>query len=143
MSKIIIGDTSFWIGLFIQGDGYHNSSKEIYDLNCDTSTFLVPWPTMYETLRTHFVRNYNAVKRFEKELKRISFIKYGDRKIREKALEEVFETNGTHLSLTDAVIREIIRSGKTNINSIITSNKKDFIDVCQKFKVDIHELSLA
>lgn len=140
MSKILIGDTSFWIGLFIQNDQYHQSSIEVYDKNIDTSTFLIPWPTMYETLRTSFVRNYNAVARLEKEFKNPSFIKYGDRKIRNNALQEVFDKNGSSLSLTDAMIREIVKSGKTKINSIITSNKKDFIDVCKYYKVGIHEL---
>ena len=140
MSKLLIGDTSFWIGLFIINDQYHDSSKEVYEKNVDTSRFLIPWPTMYETLRTSFVRNYNAVARLEKEFKKPIFIKYGDRKIRNQALQEVFDRNGSNLSLTDAMIREIIKSGKTRVNSVITSNKGDFIDVCKNYKVGLHEL---
>jgi predicted nucleic acid-binding protein len=140
MSKLLIGDTSFWIGLFFVKDQYHDSSKEIYEKSVDNSQFLIPWPTMYETLRTKFVRNYNAVARLENEFKKPIFIKYGDRVIRNRALQEVFDQNGTNLSLTDAIIREIIKSGKTRINSVITSNKKDFIDVCHRFKVGLHEL---
>jgi aryl carrier-like protein len=99
---------------------------------------------MYETLRTSFVRDYNAVKRLEKELQNENLIKYGEKNIRNLALLEMFKFNlkyGLSLSLTDCIIREIIKSGRSNIKGLLTSNKKDFIDVCQSCKVEILDFS--
>jgi predicted nucleic acid-binding protein len=144
--KTIIADTGFWIGLFMERDAYHKSAMDYYNNNSTTTRFLFPWPTMFETLRTQFVRDYSAIKRLEKELKQLNVIKYGDRKIRDKALNEMFELNLRHgykLSLTDSVIRETIKLSKSNIKGLITINKSDFVDICSKLKVDILELDKA
>jgi hypothetical protein len=142
--KTVIADTCFWIGLFIDNDMFHRYSTEYYISNIDAIRLIFPWPSMYETLRTQFVRNYNAVARLEKEMKRTNIVKYGDRSIKNKALEEMFKLNlyhGYKLSLTDTLIREIIKSGRSNISGLITSNRSDFIDICQLYKVDLIEMT--
>lgn len=141
--KTYIADTSFWIGLCYDNDAYRHDSIKLYENIQDNSKIILPWPSMYETLRTKFVRNYNALKRFEKELKRTNVIKYGDRQIRNSALTELFEMNlrhGRQLSLTDCMIRQIICNG-TKLNGLITSNKSDFLEICAPRRVEIYELT--
>lgn len=59
---------------------------------------------------------------------------------REDALSEVFENNkyhGTTYSLTDSVIREILKDVDIKINFLVTFNERDFRDVCDQRLIEI------
>ena len=64
--KLILADTGFWIGLFLDFDPHHKHCLELYENVAPGVKFIMPWPTFAESLRSQFSGNYNGVKRFEK-----------------------------------------------------------------------------
>jgi hypothetical protein len=45
----------------------------------------------------------------------------------------------SHYSLVDCVIREILKDKTLNIHYFVTFNKKDFIDLCGRRKIEMLE----
>jgi predicted nucleic acid-binding protein len=62
-------DTGFWIALFDPRDERHHFADENGDW-LDLATVVMPWPVLYETLRTRFVRRPEWVVRLDKRLRR-------------------------------------------------------------------------
>ena len=135
----ILIDTCFWIALYNERDGYHNDAEELFQLIVDTN-IIIPWPTLYETINTRLSKNYKGINKFDKIIKMPNTILLEDVEYKERALQFSIE-NSTKairpISLVDAIIREIIADVNINIDYLITYNKGDFIDLCQKRKVEI------
>ena len=53
--KYALVDTGIWIAMFDPNDKYHERSKLISE-SFDKFHLILPWPTLYETLRTKFVK---------------------------------------------------------------------------------------
>ena len=135
----ILVDTGFWIALYNERDGYHNDAEELFQLIVDTN-IIIPWPTLYETINTRLAKNYKGINKFEKIIKMPNTMLLEDVEYKERALQFSIE-NSTKairpISLVDAIIREIIEDVNINIDYLITYNRGDFIDLCQKRKVEI------
>ena len=66
MAKGIVADTCFWYALFNERDEHHANALQIEEdiVNFD---ILIPWPTLYETINTRFIKkekNRQAFKRY-------------------------------------------------------------------------------
>lgn len=141
MSKIILTDTCFWLGLIDPTDQHHEKSKDISELINDFK-ILFPWPCLYETVSTHLARNRQRTLYFESILKKPEIELIDDLKYRDSALNEVFDFNRYHgftHSLADSVIREILKDIDIKVNCLVTYNAKDFYDVCAKRQIEIIE----
>ncbi len=135
----ILVDTGFWIALFNQRDGYHNDAQELLDLIIETNIVL-PWPTLYETVNTRLSKNRNGVSQFEKILQLPNKVLLDDAEYKERALKFSIENSVSSrrpISLVDSIIREVLSDINVNINYLITFNKRDFIDLCIKRRIDI------
>jgi predicted nucleic acid-binding protein len=92
-------DTGFWFALFDGHDQYHVQAlaKEelLHELN-----LIIPWPCLYETLNTRFVKNPISVHAFERLLQRPNIDLANDTKYREAAYSEtfVFGPEAAHIS---------------------------------------------
>src|SRR5689334_9671593 len=75
VSNFVLADTGYWIALFDPRDTKHETVAETADL-IETLTLVVPWPVLYETLRTRFVRRRDWVARLDRRLLRpnVAFI---------------------------------------------------------------------
>jgi hypothetical protein len=84
-------DTGIWFAMFDPRDQHRARIGEIAEY-LDLCHLILPWPTLYETLRTRFVRNRNALQRFEVYLKRprISFL--DDKPYRKTAIDLCFSS---------------------------------------------------
>lgn len=137
--KSIIVDTGFWIGFYDKGDPYHHEArKSAYIL--EKMNVLLPWPCLYETFNTRFSKNKIALKQFEKLLKEPHVKRINDDPYREKALDAAFKTSiiqSRPISLVDMVIRFIIEDINVPKDAIITFNRKDFFDICNKHGIEI------
>lgn len=132
-------DTGFWIAAFDSRDDYHAEAQEKIEL-LDLFQLVLPWPTVYETLRTRLVRNPFALQRFESFLKspRITFL--DDTPYRDHALEVSLESSlrgKRPLSMVDCMIRLAIEDDSTKIDYLATFNRGDFIDICSRYSVEI------
>lgn len=54
MNNVLV-DTGFWFALYDEKDQYHNKALKVMD-RLINSRFLIPFPTLYETLNTSFVK---------------------------------------------------------------------------------------
>ena len=134
MAKNVIIDTGFWYALYDKRDEYHEVAQKLYD-DIIIHNWLVPWPTLYETLNTRFVRRKDWIISFKSLLSKNIVYKIFDDKYREIAYHNFFLLEKGHtanFSLVDLIIREMLKDYELKIEAILTFNKKDFCDLCSK-----------
>lgn len=138
MSKIILTDTCFWLGLVDPRDQYHEMSNTIADV-IEGHQIVFPWPCLYETISTHLTRRREQLLYLEKLIKKPEITLLDDTEYKDNTLEEVFNSNrlGFTYSLTDSVIREILKDINVRVDYLVTYNNRDFEDICQKRQIEI------
>jgi predicted nucleic acid-binding protein len=136
MTKNIVADTGFWIGLFDERDDYHEEACAIEN-SIAVHNILAPWPSLYETVNTRFMRRRAERDRFRAYMERASTVLLDDAAYRSSSLNYVLSQIGTNLSLVDHVIRSMLEDPNITINALITFNPSDFIDVCQARGIEI------
>ena len=132
-------DTGIWIAMFDPRDQHRDRIEEISEY-LEICHLVMPWPTLYETLRTRFVRRPQAVQGLEKLLKRPNISFLDDAPYRQNALQLCFSTvtqSYRALSMTDCLIRLILEDVNNKISSLATFNHKDFFDVCSKRQIEM------
>jgi predicted nucleic acid-binding protein len=136
MSKFVIVDTCFWFGFYNTNDQHHQDSLLYYDF-LDFHNLILPWPSLYETLNTKFVERRDWLSQFQAYAQRPNITRFDDTPYRDAAYENLFRENirDRKLSFVDCIIREIMKDSSVCIDSILTFNKKDFIDICSKRNV--------
>lgn len=137
--EYLLADTGFWYAIFDPRDPYYAETMEKTDL-LEIAQIVLPWPTLYETLRTRFVRNRLALRKFELFLKKSTISFLDDAPYRAAAFEHAFEYSlrkERPLSMVDSLIRLIIEDVNVKIHYLATFNKPDFIDVCNRYQVEI------
>jgi predicted nucleic acid-binding protein len=139
MNKFILTDTCFWIGLVDPTDQFHSTSKAIVDLIANDN-IIFPWPCLYETISTHLTRRRERLLYLEEIISKPNVILFQDNEYKEEALKQVFQFNrvsGFTYSLTDSVIREILKNINVKVNYLVTFNSSDFKDICDQRQIDI------
>ncbi|PID48588.1 MAG: hypothetical protein CR991_10980 [Proteobacteria bacterium] len=138
MAKKIIIDTGFWIGFFEERDPHHKKALLISE-QLHLYEWVIPWPSLYETLNTRFVRRKNWLISFEKMINKENTVQLSDDKYKETIMRSLFIQTKSHekFSLVDLVIREMLLDVNVNINAITTFNSRDFQDICCKRNIEI------
>lgn len=138
MARILI-DSGFWLGFCDTQDQWHNQAKVIAK-EIDVHQFLVPWPTLYETLSTRFVKKQHQVDLFMLELQRVKHEKIDDAKYRDIALSEIVHNvrQRRNLSLVDSVLRQMLADDSLHIKAIVTFNPRDFSVICYKQGIGLY-----
>jgi predicted nucleic acid-binding protein len=133
-------DTGFWFALFDPRDQHYREAGAKAD-SLRRLRLVVPWPTLYETLRTRFVRNATALIQFEKFLKRDEVVYFDDSKYRERAFRlsldsSIRQTPLRPLSMDDCLLRLVIEDADVRLRYLATFNRRDFLDVCWAKRVE-------
>lgn len=139
INKTAIVDSGFWIALMDERDEHYKDAQQKADVLLSLR-YIVPWPTLYETLRTRFTRRPAAIRKFEAFLKRPNARLLDDMDYKNKALEMTLgmpSREGRSLSLVDHVLRMIIGDTNIRVHCIFTFNRRDFLDVCVRRNVEI------
>lgn len=139
MSKVVLTDTGFWLGLVDKTDQYHDASFAIAEMITDYDIIL-PWPCLYETISTHLTRRRDRLILLEEIISKPNTKFLDDIFYKSEALRQVFQINrstGRSFSLTDGIIREILKDINIKINYLITYNEPDFKDICDQRLVEI------
>jgi len=139
VSESVLVDTGFWIALFDPREAQHEIAGR-NEACLELFTLIIPWPTLYETLRTRFVRRPNWVLRFDQLLKRPNVDFVDDRQYRQEAYSLAIEYAvrlQRAISMVDMLCRLIIEDRKIRIDYLLTTNPKDFADLCRKHNVEI------
>ncbi len=135
--KIIV-DTCFWYALYNPRELERHAQARQKAHYLETSTILIPWPSLYESVNSRFVKNTPAIKQFEMLLAAQHFERISDEPYRELALRAVFRTVETRsMALVDMVIRLILEDINVRKHAFLTFNNKDFDDLCRKHQVEM------
>lgn len=116
-------DTGFWIALYepIKEPANFEEAETIADL-IENENIVIPFPTMYEYLNSHFARRSFA-HNFQKLLSRPNYYKIFDEKYRNQAYDEFFINAinfSKDVSLVDEVIKQMILDNSLKIDMLIT-----------------------
>lgn len=132
-------DTGIWYALCDQKEppDRRRAANRIY-LALEQYRLIVPWPIVYETLRTGFAKNRNAMMRFERELRRPRVDRIDDARYRKDALRNAFDSalQGRPLSLVDCYLR-LLMDNNASIKYFATFNPRDFADVCRDRRIEM------
>ena len=134
-----LADTGVWYAMFVADDPFARDIDKKAEV-LDRCQVVVPWPTMYETLRTKFVKKKPALQQLRDYLKRPRVQYLDDVLYREQAMELAFSSallGRRPLSMTDCLIRLIMDDRNVKIDCLATFNERDFVDVCRKQRIEI------
>lgn len=140
--KNVLTDTCFWIAFFDKTDEKHQTSVSIME-QIERTTIILPWPILYEVLRTKFVKNKLWVANFNRLLTQLKIEYIYDDDYRQNALWDFFGLSlkdKRNISFVDVVLRSMLKNINLRIDYLITYNERDFIDICKLRKVPIYYL---
>jgi predicted nucleic acid-binding protein len=107
----LIVDTGFWFALFDPGETKWHPIARKKANHVESLKLIIPWPLMYETLNTRFVKNRWGMEAFERRLKKPDVEYIEDGGYREKAFAEVLEAARIAkrpIAFCDMIIRHIM-----------------------------------
>ena len=138
MAKNIVFDTGYWFALYDERDSYHENALLLFDY-LYPYRILIPWPSLYETLNTRFVRRENWLASFKAVLNNKNTLQLQDEKYKYDAIKSIFLQSKSYkkYSLVDLIIREILLDVEVRIDALITFNIADFEDICWKRNIEL------
>jgi len=86
--KNLLLDSGFWYALDDVRDPFHEQANA-FAKHLDFYTLVLPWPSLYETLNTRFVRHPEWLRPFEQYVQRSSSVRLPDESYRDMALDNV------------------------------------------------------
>lgn len=139
MANRILVDTGFWYAVFDKKDCHRNEAEGIVNKYFDNPAYeiLVPFPTMYELLRTKFVKNKQALTEIKQLFLSGRITKIHDDRYREPALDLTLSEARRNISLVDNIIRLMLDDNEISAKGLVTFNVGDFHDVCLKNNIEI------
>ncbi len=143
MSNVLC-DSGFWFGLLDISDDFHQSAKDVFDYleEQKDTVYLMPYPSLYETLKTSICGNKSAMEFFNRIVEN-NCEQIPDDNYREDAFKQVRSKSnylGPHYSFVDIIIRFILDDSNVKKDCLITTNVKDFKDIADINHVDIEEI---
>lgn len=135
--EALLVDSGFFFALFDPRDSHHalaGTKKEWLDV----CPLVVPWPVLYETINTRFVRRPATIARFEGLIRGSDTLLLDDAPYRRNAYEDTLErakTRNGPKSLVDSILCAIIEDPNVRIDAMLTFNLRDFGSVCQSNRV--------
>ena len=138
-NRIALIDTGFWYAVFDQRDQHYEAAQNKVDL-LTQFRYVLPWPVLYETLCTRFIRRPLYIRKFESFLKRPNAVLLDDAEYKQRALDcTLSSTDGGRrpFSLVDNVLRLIIEDRNVRLHCLFSFNHADFADVCARRQIEI------
>lgn len=132
-AETVLVDSGYWLALYDPRDQHHNEATGTEEY-LHLVTPLVPWPTLYEVMRTRFVKRKDRLNQFEKALLALQPTFIDDSKYRDSALSKTWRGAGT-ISLADHVLRLILEDRPSRIDYILTFNERDFTDIIYRLNI--------
>jgi predicted nucleic acid-binding protein len=140
MSQRILVDTGVWYAMFAKGDQHASALAQKSEFLDSPYRVIVPWPTVYEALRTQFVKKPLALGRFENYLKKTNVEFLEAECYRDEVFNETFELSlrqNRPMSMVDCLLRRIMSDAELSLDGFITFNANDFRDVCSVRKISM------
>lgn len=130
-------DTGYWYAICDPREERHAAAATTFS-EYESHRIILPWPCLYETLRTRFVRHARAIQRFVMISSRPNVERLDDLQYRDDAFELTVKTARRRpMSLVDMVMRLMLEDVNVRVNGLLTFNQGDFQDVCRKRGLEI------
>jgi predicted nucleic acid-binding protein len=126
-------DSGIWFALFDPRDGNYAEALKKAEL-IENNAVILPWPIMYETLNTRFVKNKVGLQRMQSVIKSPRTFIFDDSVYREAAVDEMLRSaleKVRALSLVDCILRALLSDINVRVDAFLTFNEGDFADVCR------------
>ena len=141
--QIILVDSAFFFALFHPKDRLHKEAIKKQDW-LDEFRIIVPWPILYETVNSQFVKSPETIHKFENIMRRRNTKLLDDSKYRKDAYEETLslakqgykQGYGTR-SLVDSMLHAIIADVNVRISAMLTFDHRDFGSICALRDIEI------
>ena len=130
--KRLIVDTGIWYACYDKSDANHQYADKILGI-LRTHSLIIPFPTLYETINTRFVKNnygqMNGLRSFLENPSRVHLV--DDAEYKQRAMDAVLSKSnqGKSYSLVDMIIRLMMEDVKLGPVSVLTFNVGDFINI--------------
>ncbi len=137
--RSVLPDTGLWYALFDARDRYSEQAQAKVSY-LELSTIVIPWPVLYETLSTRFVRNTRALGHLQRFLARPGIELLDDSPYRDAAFDLACKSSlfrARPLSMVDCALRLILDDVNTRIDCFLTFNAGDFADICRKRRIEL------
>ena len=107
MANRILVDTGFWYAVFDKRDCHKADAECLVAKYFDKSAYeiVVPFPTMYELLRTRFVKNKEALEEIRQMFQSGRITRLDDDAYRLEALELTLLESKRNISLVDKIVK--------------------------------------
>ncbi|MYF91732.1 MAG: hypothetical protein F4049_13390 [Gemmatimonadetes bacterium] len=138
-NNTLLVDSGFFFALFDPRDQHHGDAFKKQDW-LEALSVVVPWPILYETINTRFIRRPETIVRFESILRAQDTVFIDDSPYRLDAYEDVLaraKTQRNAMSLVDAVLCAILADPNVRIDAMLTFNSSDFGYICNVQKVEL------
>jgi len=133
----VVVDSGVWLGLLDARDQHHGRATNLTE-DIDAWSVLIPWPCLYETISTRFVKDRRRVSVFMEILRRRNISVIDDSPYRADALNAVSTlTDRRNISLVDMVIRRLLDDASVRVTALVTLNPTDFHDVCRRRGIEL------
>lgn len=139
----VLADTGVWYALCDSRDSFHSRALSGAGF-LERHHVVLPWPVVYETLCTRFVRNTTALRRFVGLLKRPRIEYLDDSMYVQSALDIAIESSLSRarpLSTVDCAIRLVLDDVNIRVDYLMTFNPADFLDVCERRRIRLLEMA--
>lgn len=140
MAKNILIDTGFLIALIDPRDERREDALSLFDL-IKKQNVIIPWPILYETFRTKYIRKNNVLVLFERFIEKNNICYLDDSPYRDNVYQQLIDSYKRQeqiYSMVDFIIRDIIADINVKLDYLITFNKRDFEDICRRRGVEIY-----
>ncbi|MCY4612462.1 MAG: PIN domain-containing protein [Nitrospira sp.] len=138
-SEIILVDSSFFFALFEKNDSYHKDAVKKQEW-LEEFPIIVPWPILYETINSKFVKLPATIRRFENIIRRSDTELLDDSEYRDEAYQETLELAKRGYgarSLVDSVLHAILKDMNVRISAMLTFDDRDFRPICASREIEI------
>lgn len=132
----ILIDTGYLFALFEEKDEHHREALEYAEYLSDYQV-IIPWPILYETVNTRFIRRPAIIRRMEGLLKRPNVTLLDDATYKQEALDLSLSNVGRAFSIVDNVLRLVLDDRALRVNYLFSFNPGDFADICARRSVEI------
>ena len=130
MTNPILVDTGYFFALFNPKDQYHEEAIEKQEW-LDEFPIAFPWPVLYETLNTRFVKNSDYIQKIDKIISKPTTEIIDDSLYRQDAYKTLSKSIYERKSLVDLILCALIQDVNVKIDAILTFNERDFRILCQ------------
>ena len=138
--KYALTDTGFWFALFNDRDRHHTEAVNIHKRIQFPTKILIPWPILYETLNTKFVKRSESLRKFGNIVTDPNVKCIDDSPYREEALSTTLRERRRFpkMSMVDCLLYLMMQRGEFRIAHFVTfDGGGHFGQICAKKGIEI------